>query len=135
MPLTRSAGKPTTTPTAAERPAAQARAIGNGKPAAGLQDPEHLLKARLGTGQVADAETHHGRIEAGVRAGEALGVPLDIPDAGGQGGAGHLGPARRHHGPVDVIDDHAPGAAHGPGGPEGQVGGAAAHIQEAHPRL
>ena len=87
------------------------------------------------TGQVADAETHHGRIEACVRAGEALGVPLDIPQARGQGRAGHFGPPRRHHGPIDVIDDHAPGVPHGPGGPEGQVGGAAAHVQDPHPRL
>ena len=48
---------------------------------------------------------------------------------------GHLGPARRHHGPVDVVDHHPAGGPDGLGGQEGQVGGAAADVQDPIPGL
>ncbi len=93
----------------------------------------HLLETQLGMGQVADAETHHGGVEALIGAGQALRVPLEKGDAGGQVGLSQLGPACGHHGPVDIVDQHPAGGADGLGGQESQVGGAAADVKDPVP--
>ena len=61
--------------------------------------------------------------------------PWMIDDAGGHPGARPPWAARLHHGPVDVVDQHPAAGADLPGGQEGQVGGAAADVEDPVPRL
>jgi len=82
MPLTRSAGKPDHQPTAADRPAAPANAMGKGTPALvqhRLRVSAHAQKARVAQREQAGEARQQHRAQAGDRVNQhegQLGQPV-----------------------------------------------------------
>ena len=101
------------------------------EPAAGPQHPPRLPQRRLHLDHVADAEGDGVAVETVVLEGQRLGValhPADLRVREAPGG----GPVLAHpeHALVDVADDHLPAPALQE--PEGDVPGAARHVQQLH---
>ncbi len=112
-------------------PPPRQREFEGGEPAPRLEDAEDLADPPVEVDEVAQAEADRGRVERGVGEREAFGVALDEGDDRPVPGPPALPPSGLHHGAVEVADDRPARPSEALGGPQGQVGRAAADIEDA----
>ena len=96
---------------------------------AGADDASHLAEAELAVGEVADAPADRGRGELAVGERQLQRVALHPLDRR------RLGAGDVQHLLREVEADHPPARAHGTAQLDGQVAGAAAHVQRGVARL